>query len=212
MQGADLAAHILAIHKAVGPDASAGIRLGERLEMGSFGDYQDDEQRFQEDVEWAQQLREAETLVNVADGPGWIALDVALEYNCALFISQDIIAQKAYHEPGGSITWANCSLRTWLNGSFLSSLPAQIRSRVMEGTSDQVFLLTFDEVRKYFKSDSDRVAKFNGSTGWWWLRSPGYYPSDAAFVSTDGYVNDHGLLVYHADGGVRPALWLNLEV
>ena len=47
---------------------------------------------------------------------------------------------------------------------------------------------------------------------WWWLRSPGYLSSTAAYVLSDGGVYDCGLLVYNAESGVRPALRIsNLE-
>jgi serine/threonine protein kinase len=47
---------------------------------------------------------------------------------------------------------------------------------------------------------------------WWWLRSPGNSDIIAAHVFTDGSVRvrgGHG--IYNGSGGVRPALWLNLE-
>ena len=57
-----------------------------------------------------------------------------------------------------------------------------------------------------------RIAKnASGTALWWWLRSPGFFTFNAAFVDADGCLSVYG---YNAannnSGGVRPALWLNL--
>ncbi|MCL1997965.1 MAG: DUF6273 domain-containing protein, partial [Turicibacter sp.] len=59
--------------------------------------------------------------------------------------------------------------------------------------------------------NSKRVAKdTSGAAAWWWLRSPGYFTDGAARVFEDGDVYVDGYSV-SASGGVRPALWLNLQ-
>ena len=99
-------------------------------------------------------------------------------------------------------------------------------------TTDRIFLLSLSEVVRYFgdsgqlknknpnskyyiddQYNNERVAKFNNKQAWWWLRSPGYYSYFAAFVGRDGGVYVGGYNVYDSDGdgGVRPALWLNLK-
>ena len=93
-------------------------------------------------------------------------------------------------------------------------------------TDDDVFLLGFADVLGYFPnlklheySDGDEwwyeaderlVAKCGGKPAWWWLRSPGIRQGYAAYVGSDGFV---GLGGYDVDyeGGVRPALWINLK-
>jgi len=51
----------------------------------------------------------------------------------------------------------------------------------------------------------------NGEEAWgWWLRSPGNYSNNAAFVYNAGYVYMNGHYTFRESGGVRPALWLNL--
>lgn len=65
-------------------------------------------------------------------------------------------------------------------------------------------LLSTDEARKL----PLRLRKYND---WWWLRSRGSYGSHAAFVYTNGLVNDYGSFANY-DNAVRPALQLkNLE-
>ena len=98
-------------------------------------------------------------------------------------------------------------------------------------TWDRVFLLSIDEVKQYFKEQSDRMAaptpyvekeyegrvyisdeyKVNGrGTCWWWLRSPGINSLSAAYVDHDGAFYEGGIVVDNSAGSVRPALWLNL--
>jgi tetratricopeptide (TPR) repeat protein len=156
----------------------------------------------------------------------WLMIAKDSTRNIGLFVFKDIVTKMPYHQPGGNITWENCTLRKWLNTEFYNSLPDFIKSRVVEVTNqnpdnseyktpggnptkDRVFLLSLDEVQKYFKDNSARVAKYNGSDCWWWLRSPGYGAGCAAIVYDGGDVDAIGSYV-DFDVGVRPALWLNL--
>lgn len=68
------------------------------------------------------------------------------------------------------------------------------------------------------ENNSKRIAKFRGNKYWWWLRSPGRINRVAAYVHGNpaGCVGINGNSVFfrsfgaERDGGVRPALWLNL--
>lgn len=91
-------------------------------------------------------------------------------------------------------------------------------------TEDKVFCLSIDEAEKLFKSDIERIcvptayAKKKGAHqsntagfgGWWWLRSPGIYEEDAAYVIYLGFVSRNGDNVASGDVSVRPALYINL--
>ena len=174
------------------------------------------------------------------------------EYDKILLITEDLIECRRYHEDSIDVTWETCSLRKWMNEEFIYTAfnNEEDRSRIalvlnknpdndyfeelVEGgdpTWDRVFALSIDEVRRYFKNDSDKMAaptlyveknykdnvyisksyKVNGrGTGWWWLRSPGFYRYCAAYVLLVGVVNEDGLDVASSAGSVRPALWLNL--
>ena len=136
-----------------------------------------------------------------------------------LLITEGCICKKAYHSPGGSITWEKCNLRKWLNTEFLNSFSTSEKNRILttpvktkhsNDTQDKVFLLSVDEVNKYFSSNNARTAKYNGKYIWWWLRSPGDYTHFAAFVNTAGSDGFKGFRVYDGSFGVRPTLWINL--
>jgi hypothetical protein len=147
----------------------------------------------------------------------WSVLDVDRQKGKALLISNKIIEKRPYNVEYANITWESCTLRKYLNGEFLNKLGAA-ESAIAETrnsnpnnpwygtaggntTTDKVFLLSLDELVKYFgdsgdlankrrkdyKGNSDlngyyvhdrynnaRIANY-GSEGacWWWLRSPG---------------------------------------
>lgn len=90
-------------------------------------------------------------------------------------------------------------------------------------TKDKVFLLSQKEVETLFSNEEERIAKATEyaqksgvyvdkeKSSWWWLRSPGIDSSSAAVVSKYGWVDGFGSSVYGYSGGVRPALYLNLQ-
>lgn len=165
-----------------------------------------------------------------------------------LLISKQALDCQQYNTSYTDVTWESCSLRKWMNGTFLNKAfnaeeQAQIQNTTVSAdknpeyntnpgnaTTDKVFLLSINEVEKYFNSDEARkcaptaYAKAQGAytsdiyktasgaaTCWWWLRSPGYNQNVAAFVNNDGSVNYYGNNVNYAHDAVRPALWINLD-
>ena len=156
-----------------------------------------------------------------------------------LIITRYSIDCKRYHVSDENITWQDCTLRKWLNNDFINSaFNEEERDLILEvknqnhdnsnynatggeDTLDKIFLLSIDEVQKYFKDDDARkcqhtpYAEMRGAYSvhgfcWWWLRSPGGNQGHAAIVSLGGGVNTHGYYVHGDNGAVRAALWLNL--
>ena len=103
-------------------------------------------------------------------------------------------------------------------------------------TTDKVWLLSLDDMRKYsgiFRTDKDRQLKAtpnmwtrykhdpetdeyvrrNGAVGnvRWWLRSPGCTQDTAVCVFVDGFIVADGNSVVFGDGGVRAALIIDLR-
>jgi hypothetical protein len=123
--------------------------------------------------------------------------------------------------------WKTSSLRQYLNGEFYENCFTKIEKnaiitsdiKVNSGdTKDRIYLLSVDEVNKYFKNNQERIAvslvSLDGCEDWWWLRCCGYdyYHPDkyAACVDGVGRVHADGYDADH-DGGVRVALQWNLE-
>lgn len=149
----------------------------------------------------------------------------------ALLISKYALDCQQYHTSRIFGTWKTCTLRKWLNGTFISNAfsheeQAMILSTTTESadTKDRVFLLSRDEARKYFSSASTRQCqgtaycyaqgayKTGNGNCTWWLRSP-VYSGRTAFVY-DGSLEDYNGKYYGCvDNGktaVRPALWIDL--
>ncbi len=99
-------------------------------------------------------------------------------------------------------------------------------------TQDKIFLLSYSEANRYLNviwgnkdntgsraaptlyavqvgaNISSEYSTADGSTGWWWLRSPGSFQNHAAIVNVDGSLFTCN--IDHDEGLVRPALLLNL--
>ena len=107
----------------------------------------------------------------------WLVLEVS--GNKALLISRYGLECKQFHTNSAGQTWENCSLRTWLNGTFYKnafsaderkaiqhsfidesvsqSSPALPPARVGNSTQDYVFILSYAEAVKYLKKNTDRM-------------------------------------------------------
>ncbi len=128
-------------------------------------------------------------------------------------------------------TWANCTLRRWLNSEFYDKafneqerkciLQTSIVNNAGPKTEDRIFLLSVDEARILLSNDNARRTKptgyaskngayTNNSYCWWWLRSRGSLGDGAAYVGTDGGVWGLGDDVDIGRNAVRPALKLAL--
>ena len=171
----------------------------------------------------------------------WRVLDV--KGSSALLISEDILEKRAYNFDSSDVTWGNCTMRKYLNNRFLYDDIDEIEPAIVYTTNnsfclDKVFLLSIDEVCKYFgdseasqkkawiknavyvddKNNSARIASYaNEGASAWWLRSFGFeHDKDLPFVCMDGRVDREGKGQRNIDCGLslgmRPAMWVEMEV
>ena len=157
-----------------------------------------------------------------------------------LLITEHVIEDIAYQQGGGNTTWAECSLRTWLNGEFIDAAFTADEQRFLvtttlmtagsssygtrggSPTQDRVFCLSIEELQKYFLCMEERnatatphaleagVSEF-GSGAHWWSRSPGKYQDNMAYVTPGGLIDLYGINVGREDYmGVRPAMWVSV--
>ena len=193
----------------------ANLEVGDTL---MFGSYEQDD-----------------NVENGAEAIEWVVL--AKQGDKALLVSKYALDYQPYNTSWTNVTWESCTLRSWLNESFLSTaFTEDERSHIGDTnvtnadngeygtpggnpTVDKVFLLSIDEAEEYFASDGDRVCfptayaqgSQAGSNGGchWWLRSPGSVSGNAARVFLDGGVATNGWGVGDGNVAVRPALWIN---
>ena len=106
----------------------------------------------------------------------WVVLDV--QEGKALLLSQYALDCQEYNKIGTVITWETCTLRTWLNDTFLNRaftaaeqagiVTTNVDNSRKQGyshqyytaggnnTQDKVFLLSYAEAWKYLKNSNDR--------------------------------------------------------
>lgn len=181
---------------------------------------------------------------NGAEDIEWLVL--AKENNKILVISDKVLDfqpynEKPYYETRKAITWEQCSLRKWLNDSFLNEAFSEEERALIQSTTvsvdkipnyhytdpgnattDKVFLLSYNDAEKHFSdhharkctftayAKAQRAAAGKGGVDAWWLRSltGPYYAavSDAPSGALAYYIYDTS-----DGGGVRPALWIDLD-
>lgn len=135
-------------------------------------------------------------------------------------------------------TWATSMLRSWLNEAFLNSAFTPEEQRAIhrthivtpqnpfwgtyggDETEDKIFLLDIEEAKTLFDRESRQCsptpyaqargvyAADHNHSCWWWLRSPGDYLGNAAYVCLDGGVNTRGMDINYGTYAVRPAMWV----
>ncbi|MBO5287567.1 MAG: hypothetical protein J6B34_05530, partial [Clostridia bacterium] len=168
----------------------------------------------------------------------WIVLE--RNDDKALLVSKYIIDTKKFHEERTPITWEDCTLRRWLNNDFYNEVFSSTeKSKILTtetknapnpvyyvtsgiDTHDKVFLLSYDDVKKYFKSNAETkcqvtlFAKNKGAYcdgayfGYWWLRTTGQSLQDATYIFYSGGISDMGYDVTGLIFGVRPAIWVKI--
>ena len=179
------------------------LRKAEVGEYVLFGSYEQDNNlsNENEDIEW---------------------LVLAKEDDQILVISRYAIDCQKYSNSASAANrkWTNSFIRSWLNDSFVYTAFNEGERdliRELNGTYDKVFLLSFQEVSEYMKSEAYRkceataYARAKGASDYWCLRA-----SEINKVLNIGYVDFDGK-VYEGGGSadfdyaVRPAMWIKID-
>lgn len=173
---------------------------------------------------------------------------LSIDGDDAFLLADKTLDYCKYDETNEDVTWETCTIRSWLNGygteenkagkdyrgigfindAFTREEQSAIQTTNVENnTTDQVYLLSIDEVStpaygfpsNTSKRTRSRLAKGTeytkqqdgGKEEWseWWLRR-GNKGDAKAGVGTDGSVGGYSFY-YENDRPVRPALHLNLS-
>ena len=167
----------------------------------------------------------------------WVIKDFNEE---AIFlVSKKCLEMKAYNnEMDKPITWAESSLRKWLNQYFYQyAFSDEEKNCIIEKqlenennyesgapggkvTNDKIFILSASEAEHYFPTVSERVAygtqianlqnmsECESDGLKWWLRTPGYYDYRASIIVESGRIDHHGYSASRGFLAVRPAMWV----
>ena len=179
-----------------------------------------------------------------SDSLEWEILEYDEKNNRALLINRYLISKNTYkdfekYSDKNVATWADSSIREWLNKDFYASVFSKEEQALIEeveienpdnpktktkggdNTFDKLFLLSIPEVQKYFgtedldKASTSRICTFrDGSAYEWWLRSPGSgkarkNSNSAAFVDKFGVALGNYYRIENT-AGVRPVMWITL--
>ena len=159
----------------------------------------------------------------------WLVL--AKEGDQILAVSKYALDCQPYNTEKKSVSWAECSLRKWLNNSFLNNAFNEAEKAVLSmpsGSEDQVYLLSAEQANNYFKSNqmvrcvptkyaiaqgvsqSEKITVDGDPICSWWIRSA----NDSSSASANAYYSMaytvYGFDVNYAKNAVRPAIWINL--
>jgi TolA-binding protein len=167
----------------------------------------------------------------------WIVLDV--EEDRALLISKYVIDAYRFDSSLETIYWENSEIRFWLNEIFVGNafyqespsdiLPATVISHYLDEdpdddieadayeTTDRLFLLSIDEVERYYPTEQTRTVmatqavrngevllEDDGHSGWW-LRDAG---EDGTTYYIWGYDGSIVTSMNSIMQGIRPAMWI----
>ena len=170
----------------------------------------------------------------------WLVLDE--NESGMLLLSRKVIEGKPFHEKNVKIYWKDCTLRQWMNTEFYNELfnaeekkrvikadlenyeSPERDSKVINHTEDYVFLLSFQDAKKYFYRSIDIAAWYESylskkeilnisteqGTAHWWLRTSGKDPRWITGVGYTGTLSDGGNSP-ETTAGIRPAIWLSHE-
>lgn len=169
----------------------------------------------------------------------WFVVDE--KEDALLLVSRYLLHSKPYNDKYDAVTWETCTLRKWMNEDFFTELfNEKEREKVLKTklqvqdnpgygtpggnpTEDYLFLLSLDEVAKFFPSPAQRECKptkyaienkvWEGEGGncYWWLISPGFDEFNACMIDTSGFIGRMGYRVHNRNLGIRPAFWMKTE-
>lgn len=162
----------------------------------------------------------------------WIVL--AKEETKMLLISEYGLSAQSYNiNKNASIDWGTCSVRRWLNNTFLEDafsdteqkriLDTEVAIGDGKNVTDKLFLLSDSEFSDYFysKEGTEVIATqiavnegarvYDNGYSWWWLRTRGHFYISAMFINEKGSLITDGRSMENTTGVVRPALWISLE-
>lgn len=176
----------------------------------------------------------------------WIVLETRSDR--VLVISRYILERIVYDSQGGyyAPAWDDSAVCLWLNSAFYQEAFTNEEKSLIETVTvtneirdaqNRVFILNAPEARKYFDTDSSRIAEptrfISSNSNWtayrawefddyeelsengrsaWLLRAEGSFADCAAYVDGTGEICEaYGNGLCEAINGIRPAMWIKVS-
>lgn len=168
----------------------------------------------------------------------WIVLDKSASR--MLLLADRSLECLPYSDLKTNTSWETSTLRKWLNNEFINTTFSSQEQRYIlsttltnaanpnggtagNGTTDKVFLLSYDEFFKYVNKTPHattqityyalwhRKGALSGMPSAWWLRTPGANAGTACEVGTNGYPVTNYCTDVTERRDVRPAIWVTLQ-
>lgn len=160
----------------------------------------------------------------------WRVLEV--NNDKALIISEYCLEARAFHDAYEEVTWESSAVREWLNDTYyniafndnekdvISSTVIFSEDNPIYGTSggnntsDKIFLLSINQVHKYFANEKASMAtygkEYDNMEACWLVRNPGNSSTSICYVGKNGEIDTFGRNVCDVSVSVRPAMWISL--
>jgi hypothetical protein len=209
---------VLAVIFLVIPKKNSRFKNAEVGQTISFGSYEQDNNTSngKEEIEW---------------------IVLAKEEKRMLVTSKYALDSKQYNEENEDVSWKTCTLRKWLNQTFINSAFDEKEKKSIAltklksdlnpkyDTEDKVFLLDLEEIERYYSSMQARILQptayaFSQDTQvshddtaipkecTWWVRVSDGYVHDIGGIYPDG--SHQGPIWVISVCAVRPAMWIKL--
>ncbi len=140
-------------------------------------------------------------------------------------VSEYGLDSMVYNYSTSTTSWGNSTIRSWLNGTFLSSAfsaaeQSQMYAQYVSNSYDLVFLLSQWEIKHYLDTEllycteyarqhGAYVASDTGTCSYWVRQDTS--STFGTFVGAHGSFYDHGNKVTEPDNTVRPAICLSFD-
>lgn len=156
-----------------------------------------------------------------------------------LLVAENILDMQKFYAVRSDTSWKAGTIRKWLNSTFMNGafseqeltklLDTEVKTASnpetgVEGgetTTDKLFILSVDEILKYFPEQNDRCATATAfaasrgvsvdpiyGTSGYWTRTMGEDMQTVAYVYYYGGINYNGIMARTDYLGVRPAMWI----
>ena len=212
-----LAGIMLLFSFCTGAAAEETVRAGSTVTFGRYPQFSGEEP-----IEW--------TVLEVREGKALLLSRYLLDMRIYYPVAENTTWEKSsirkwlnsgFLDAAFSEAEQTAILLTDVDNSDAQGNPEYERSHGGCDTQDRLFLLSFHEAFDlYFSGDEERICPAtdyavtrstysagSDGAGWWWLRSPGYYQSNAAVAGSDGTLRS--VENKRVGGGIRPALWVD---